>query len=111
MCLVSHDLVIQSLKDERKPEVNELVMTTVKWYGTVADIQPSIFNAAVDVYEAIQPLDLELHSEAYAAFRHAYDEETLHGHSHHVTGELSSLAADVDTVLERLPLASFRSQP
>ncbi|MCK1519380.1 hypothetical protein [Bradyrhizobium sp. 17] len=102
VCLVSRSLVLQSLKDERKPEVSTLVMTTVRWYGTVADIQPCIFNAAVDVYEAVQPLDLDLRSEAYAAFRHAYDEETLHGQSHHVSGELSSLAADVDTILERL---------
>ncbi|MCP2132938.1 hypothetical protein [Bradyrhizobium ottawaense] len=63
-------------------------------------------HARLRVYEAIQSLDLQPHSDAYIAFREAYDEESLHEYSHRVTGELSSLAADVDTILERL----FRQQ-
>jgi len=45
---------------------------------------PCIFNAAVDVYERIQRLELKLRSEAYDAFHEAYEEETLCGRRHHV---------------------------
>jgi hypothetical protein len=50
---------MHSLKDDKKPEISERVITTVRWYETVADIQPCVFNGAVDVYEKIQLLSLD----------------------------------------------------
>jgi hypothetical protein len=90
------------LKDEKKPEVSEQVIGTVKWYGSVVDIQPCVFNGAVDVYETIEPLHLGLNSEAYTAFHDLYEEETKDGRDHRVNGEIACLAGDVDQVLERL---------
>lgn len=102
VCLVSRSLILQSLKDEKKPDVSEQVIGTVRWYGSVADIQPCVFNAAVDVYERIEPLRLGLNSEAYTAFHDLYEEEAQDGRRHHVNGEIACLAGDVDQVLERL---------
>jgi hypothetical protein len=42
VCLVPRTLIVQSLKDERKQEVSDLVMATVRWYGAVADVQPCV---------------------------------------------------------------------
>jgi hypothetical protein len=102
VCLVPRSLIIQSLKDEKKPDISERVISTVRWYGTVADIQPCVFNAAVDAYEIIRPLHLGLSSEAHTAFDELYEKETRHGRRHHVTGEIGCLAGDVDQILERL---------
>ena len=107
VCLVPRILIAQSLKDEKKQQVCDLVMATVKWYGTVADVQPCIFNIAVDVYEMIRPLGLDLRSEAYEAFHELYEDETLAGRRHHAAGVISSRTGDVDVILERL----FRQPP
>jgi hypothetical protein len=58
VCLVPRSLIMHSLRDEKKPEIGERVITTVRWFGTVADIQPCVFNGAVDVYEKIRLLPL-----------------------------------------------------
>lgn len=102
VCLVSRDLILQSLKDEKKPGVIEQLIGTIKWYGNVADIQPCVFNAAVDVYEKIRPLHLGLNSEAYTEFHDLYEEEEQQGRRHHVTGEIACLAGDVDQILQQL---------
>lgn len=102
VCLVPRSLIIQSLKDEKKPGISERVISTVRWYGTIADIQPCVFNTAVDVYEKIRPLRLGLNSEAHGVFHELYESETRHGRRHHVTGEIGCLAGDVDQLLERL---------
>lgn len=107
VCLVSRSLILQSLKGEKKPDVAEQVIGTVRWYGSVADIQPCVFNVAVDVYEKIEPLRLGLNSEGYTAFHDLYEEEAQDGCRHHVDGEIACLAGDVDQVLERL----FRQPP
>jgi hypothetical protein len=109
VCLVPRALVVRSLDDERKAEVRDAVLATIKWYGDVGDIQPCIFNAAVDVYEALMAAHLTLASNEYAAFRESYEYETSRGLSHHVTGTISCRAADVDIVLQRLFRQGSRS--
>lgn len=98
--------VLRKLR-KKKPYVTEQMIGTVRWYGSVADIQPYVFNVAVDVYEKIEPLRLGLDSEAYTAFRDLYEEEAQDGRRHHVDGEIACWAGDIDQVLERL----FRQTP
>jgi hypothetical protein len=101
VCLVEGALVERAArqKGERHPAQ---VLSAFKWYGTIVDIQPSVFNVAVDVFEKARSLSIELSSEAYIAFESSYRLEEEYGHAHRVTGDIHCLASDVDEVMRTI---------
>lgn len=99
-------MVERAARNEKKTPPDH-VLDGFKWYGSIANIQPNVFNVAVDVFEAIQPLDLTLSSDAYADFAASYQFESDHGHSHRVSGDIVCRAGDVAEVLLRV----FRRSP
>lgn len=110
LCLVERSLVERAahLKQERDPQA---VMTGFKVYGTIANIQPAIFNVAVDIFEVIKEVKVSPSSEAYQEFEASYWAEEVHGHSHRVSGDIFCRAGDVNEVLKKaFVLKDSRSQ-
>jgi len=101
LCLVDRSLVERAanLPRERDPEA---VMNAFKWYGTIANIQPAIFNVAVDVFEQINEIGATPSSDAYRDFEASYEYEEEEGHAHRVTGDIWCHASSVDEVLRVL---------
>lgn len=98
-CLVDRQLVERAIDREKKDR--ERIAGAFRWYGAVADIQPCVFNGAVDIYEAVRAAQLEPESEDFEMFDQSYTFETENGHAHRVTGSISCLAADVDEVVRK----------
>jgi hypothetical protein len=101
LCLVERSLVEQAARFGKKDDPDK-VIGAFRWYGAIANIQPCIFNAAVDVYEAIQPLGLTLTSTAYQEFDASYQIEEDRGHSHRISGVIACRAGDVGEVLQKI---------
>lgn len=101
LCLVDRDLVERAanLPRERDPEA---VMNAFNWYGAIANIQPAIFNVAVDVFERINERGANPSSDAYRAFTASYEHEEEAGYAHRVTGDIRCHAGSVDEVLRVL---------
>lgn len=100
VCLVRRELVDMAIG--REPSSRDIISSALRWYGPVVDIEPCVFNAAVDVYESIEPLRLSLSSAAYHEFAESFDNETRQGREHHTRGEIVTAAGDVERVLSRL---------
>ncbi len=103
LCLVPRSLVLQSLEQlERKRRMHEedIIRSTLKWYGNVVNINPCIFNFAVHVFEKLKGLDVHIGGNEYAEFRASYEFEEEAGYSHFVTGDISCHAESVEQVLE-----------
>lgn len=105
-CLVDRRLVERAAEREKKDR--ERIVDAFRWYGVIADIQPCVFNGAVDVYEAARSAKLEPESEGFAMLDASYRFETENGHAHRVTGTISCLAADVDEVVRKAFLTPWR---
>jgi hypothetical protein len=102
VCLVPRALILKSLDREKNPAVRKSVVATLRWYGDVADIEPCVFNAAVDVYETVTEAGLELAAPEFDAFRKSYERETRQGLDHRIAGLISCKAGDAGLVVERL---------
>jgi len=101
LCLVERSLVERAahLPRERSPST---VIAAFNWYGTIADIEPCIFNVVIDVFEKIEALRIVPTSEALELFKRSYQHEAKKGFNHRVTGHISCRAGDVSTILRHL---------
>src|SRR5205085_1814046 len=61
LCLVKRPLVERAVDSEVKrdrgkhgSDYRDRMVRPFKWYGSVVNIQPCLFNAAVDVFEEVQ---------------------------------------------------------
>lgn len=108
-CLVDRKLIERALKQEKKER--ERIIGAFRCYGPIVDIQPFVFNGAVDVYEAVCSAHLEPESDSYARFDESYKYETENGHSHRVTGSISCLVADVEDVVQKVFLMPRTREP
>lgn len=106
VCLVDRRLIERAVQRE-KAEQHDAIRGAFKWYGTVVNIQPCVFNGSVDMFEAVQSAGLTPESEAYQEFESSYRSEELYGHAHRVTGDISCPAGSVDEVFEQI----FRQKP
>ncbi|MDQ0394329.1 hypothetical protein [Labrys monachus] len=66
------------------------------------DIEPAIFNVAVDAYGAIQEIDISPWSEAFQTFEACYGDKEENGREHGVTGNISSHAGNVGELLRKM---------
>ena len=107
VCLIDRSMVeraavgevAQASKYKRTPGD---VVGAFKWYGQIVDIEPAIFNVAVDAYEAIKEVGISPWSDAFQKFQEAYEDEEKNGFEHRVTGTISCHASDVGNLLQKM---------
>src|SRR5438128_1992128 len=80
VCLVDRSLVERAAGGEAAQAKKQKwppgdVTGAFKWYGQIVDIEPAIFNAAVDAYEAINEIDISPWSQAFQMFEASYEYE------------------------------------
>jgi hypothetical protein len=104
LCLIPSTLVARSidqLAPKRRPIDEPRIRSALKWYGSVVNVNPCIFNFMVHVFERVRSLHGRLTSEEYEEFAASYAYETAQGHSHFVTGDIACHAGSVQEVLAR----------
>ncbi|MBJ7263086.1 MAG: hypothetical protein JHC61_04825 [Burkholderiaceae bacterium] len=105
LCLIPRGLVekaISGIDKKRRKQDEPVVRNALKWYGNVVNINPCIFNCAVHVFQKTAGIGIELHSEAYVAFRQSYEFEEIEGHDHFVTGDIACHAGSIEKILQTL---------
>jgi hypothetical protein len=98
---VDRDLVSKRAAYRQAPD-RDNVLSTFKWYGSIANIQPCVFNGAVDVFESVLQAQIAPSSPAFSEFAASYRYEEENGFPHRVTGDIHCLAADVNEVVRQL---------
>lgn len=101
VCLVDAGVVSRAVSRE-PAEHRDAIRRAFKWYGAVVNIEPCIFNGAVDIFEAVAAADLKPISESYNDFQASYRFEEVSGHAHRVTGDISCAAGSVEAVLQAI---------
>jgi hypothetical protein len=101
VCLVPRALIERAgaESDRRYRDQVRSAFDVFKWYGSIINIQPCVFNAAVDVFELVDKLDVHPSSEAYELFADSYLLEEQNGHDHRVTGDIACVAGSIDEIL------------
>jgi hypothetical protein len=102
LCLVPSRLVLLSfeqLDSKRRAHEEEIVRSTLKWYGNVVNINPCVFNFAVHAFEKLKALGVQIGGNEYAEFQASYEFEEETGHSHFITGDIICRAGSVEDVL------------
>ncbi|UXS01176.1 hypothetical protein [Agrobacterium tumefaciens] len=107
VCLVDRSLIeraaageaAQAKKFKRTPGD---VVGAFRWYGQIVDIEPAVFNVAVDAYEAIKEVDVAPWSDAFQMFEESYEYENENGFEHRVTGTISCHGGNVAELLSRM---------
>jgi hypothetical protein len=104
LCLIDRQMALDAIDRDLKkhPMQRDDILGVFKWYGSIANIQPCIFNGAVDVFEAVQQAHIAPLFPAFHEFAASYRYEEENGFSHRVTGDVYCLAADVNEVIRRL---------
>lgn len=104
LCLVPRNLVEEAITEipkKRKAEDEPIIKSVLKWYKSVVNINPCIFNFSVHVFEKCKELEFDLTSTGYEMLKQSYEFELQNGYSHFVTGEISCHVGDIDTVLSK----------
>ena len=104
VCLVPADLIEQAATetDRRYREQVRSAFAAFKRYGSIVNIQPCLFNVAVDVFELVAKLNVTPSSDAYMAFEQSYQFEEANGHDHRVSGNIWCSAGSVTEVLQKV---------
>lgn len=102
LCLVPSKLIEQSIeligKKYREKE-EEIIRSVVHWYGSLANINPCIFNFAVKVYEMVVSEGIKVTGEDFKEIENSYRFEIENGYFHYVTGKIMCSAGDTEEVL------------
>jgi hypothetical protein len=77
------------------------------WYGSVVNINPSLFNFVVLAYERLRSAGVTLSGSAFEEFEVSYRYEEENGFSHFVDGTLSTLAGSVSQLLDDIMSTKF----
>lgn len=104
LCLVPRSLVLQSfeqLERKRRAHEEDIIRSTLKWYGNVVNINPCMFNFTVHAFEKLKARDVHISGNEYAELRASYEFEEEAGHSHFVTGDISCHAGSVEQILKK----------
>ena len=102
LCLVPSRLVllsIEQLNSKRRAREEEIVHSTLKWYGSIVYINPCLFNFAVHAFEKLKALGVQIGGDEYAEFQARYEFEEEAKHSHFITGDIICHAGSVEEVL------------
>jgi len=102
LCLVPSRLVLLSFEQldrKRRAREEEIVRSTLKWYGDVVNINLCLFNFAVHAFEKLRKLGVLIGGEKYTEFQERYDFEEEAGHFHFITGDIICHAGSVGEIL------------
>lgn len=102
LCLVPSRLALLSFEQldrKRRAHEEEIVRSTLKWYGNVVNINPCVFNFAVHAFEKLRELGIQIGGDKYVEFQASYEFEEEAGHSHFITGDIMCHAGSVEEVL------------
>lgn len=106
VCLVPRSLIERAQvegTERRHQEKVRSAFAAFKWYGNIVNIQPCMFNVAVDVFEAIADLDVDPSSDAYDAFEEAYRLDEQSGRPTRATGDIWCAAGSLKPFLIKRP--------
>jgi len=103
LCLVPNSLVIRSIEKldkYRRVRDEAIIHATLKWYNSLVNINPCLFNFATHVFEKLKTIDdVKLEGAEYAEFESGYWFEENAGHSHFVTGDITCQLGSIEEVL------------
>jgi len=106
-CLVDRSLIERAAAAEaahakKYKRIPGDVVGVFRWYAQIVDIEPAIFNVAVDAYEAIKEIDIAPWSDAFQMFEACYEDEEESGREHRVAGTISCHAGNVSELLRKM---------
>lgn len=107
VCLVDRSLIERAAAAEaahakKYKRIPGDVVGAFRWYAQIVDIEPAIFNVAVDAYEAIKEIDIAPWSDAFQMFEACYGDEEESGREHRVAGAISCHAGNVSELLRKM---------
>lgn len=107
LCLIDRQTALDAIdrdlqKTKRQVLDRDDIVGALKWYGAVANVNPCVFNCAVDVFEAVQQTEVAPSSPEFCEFEESYEFEEENGYSHRVTGDIQCHAGNVNEVLGQL---------
>jgi len=103
LCLIHSDAVAKSIEGipKKRREIEKLVINnTLKWYKTVVNINPCIFNFSVKVYEFFAINNIPLNCDEYLEFHSSYLFEEENMQDHYISGDIYSHAGNVDKIID-----------
>ena len=104
LCVLPSALVqdaIEKVQAKHRVQAAEAMSRTLRWYGSVVNLNPCLFNFSVRAYERLQELSIQLTGAEYEAFDASYKAEEAAGNSHFVTGQIYCHAGSVDEILAK----------
>jgi hypothetical protein len=113
VCLVPANLIERAAAetDRKYREQVRSAFGAFKPYGSIVNIQPCVFNVAVDVFELVADLDVTPTSDEYTAFEESYQFEECNGHDHRVSGDILCSAGSVTEVLQTVFRSATTTSP
>jgi hypothetical protein len=93
---------LEENKKRKRTRDRDDILGAFKWYGSIANINPCVFNCAAEVFEAVQQVQISLSSPEFQKFEASYRFEEEYGYSHRVTGDIRCLAGDVSPIVRQL---------
>lgn len=104
LCLVPRDNVVAAIETTKRyqEETRQACHQMFHWYGSVVNINPTLFNFVVAAYERLKDRGVHLTGEAAEEFQAIYDYEEENNVSHVVHGRLVTLAGNIDELLTEI---------
>jgi len=102
MCIVPRTIIdgaIDSTKKMFQGDARKACEDVFHWYGAVVNINPSLFNLVVKIYQQLREAGVPFTGEAVSLFEDSYNYEVENGHSHFIDGRLSTYAGNIDELL------------
>lgn len=110
LCLVPRKMVdaaIEGAPARHLEAVQEASRKVFHWYGSVVNINPSLFNFVVSAYERLNSAGMTLSGSAFEEFEASYRYEEENGVSHFVDGTLSTSTGNLGQVLDDIMNTEF----
>jgi hypothetical protein len=105
LCLIPKELVysaIEKIDSRFRGDDEKKIYSIIKFYENYVNINPTIFNLSVKIYEKLLDNDIILNTSDYLELKKSYDFETKNNHSHYVTGEIFDLPKNSINILTPL---------
>lgn len=102
LCLIHSDIVeaaIQEVPVKHRPKTRTAYQAVFHWYGSIVNINPSIFNFVVLAYERLKDRGIPLTGDAVERFEASYHYEKENDMSHLVDGMLATSVGSISKLL------------
>ena len=101
------DAAIEGTPARHLEAVHEACRKVFHWYGSVVNINPSLFNFVVSAYERLNSAGVTLSGSAFEKFQASYRCEEENEVSHFVDGTLSTLTGSVGQLFDDIMNTEF----